>query len=52
MVWTPLISWASETRPVNIDTITFVMRDVPGNWYAIKKEDGLYIDSGLMIFVR
>ena len=48
----PLISWTNETKPVNIGNITFIMSDIPGNWYVVKKEDGLYIDSGGIIFVR
>ncbi len=47
-----LISWTAETKPANVDTVTFV-RDAGEIGPSLKvKETGLYAGGGLMIIVQ
>ncbi len=47
-----LISWTAETKPANVDTVTFV-RDADEIGPSLKvKEAGLYAGGGLMIIVQ
>ena len=41
---TPIISWADDTMPANIGSITFVGADGGASGRFIKRADGLYLD--------
>lgn len=47
---TPVISWTAATKPDA--SVKFVARDEGRRLTFIKKEDGLYVLSGLMLIVR
>ena len=48
----PIISWTAETCPANLDTITFKSADEDFRYGFIKRADGLYLTSGLIILLR
>ena len=48
----PVISWTAETCPANLDTITFKSADEDFRYGFIKRADGLYLTSGLIILLR
>ena len=45
----PLLSWTSETKPANIDTVKFVRADADRPYALTLKSDGLYAQAGLII---
>lgn len=46
-----VVSW--ETKPSNFDTLTFVRDPADERRYrVVKKDDGVYIVSGLTVIVR
>ncbi len=47
---TPIVSW--ETAPENLAGLKFVCGDEERRFTVIKKDDGLYIYTGTVIFVR
>ena len=47
---TPIVSW--ETAPDNLAGLRFVCGDEERRYGVVKKEDGLYIHTGLFIFVK
>ena len=47
---TPIVSW--ETAPENLAGLKFVCGDEDRRFSVIKKDDGLYIHTGVVIFVR
>ena len=47
---TPIVSWA--TAPENLAGLKFVCGDEERRFAVIKKEDGIYIQRGMVIFVR
>ena len=47
---TPIISWT--TAPDNLAGLKFVCGDEDRRFAVIKKEDGIYIQRGMVIFVR
>ena len=47
---TPIVSWA--TAPENLAGLKFVCGDEERRFTVIKKEDGLYIHTGMIIFIR
>lgn len=49
---TPIISWTAETMPANLDTLTFKSGDEGFVCGFKKKDDGLYLTTGLIIFLR
>ena len=48
----PVIGWTAETKPDNLDTLTFVGGDADRDYSLVKKEDGLYLTTGLHFFIR
>ena len=46
----PIVSWA--TAPENLAGLKFVSGDENRRFSIVKKDDGLYIHTGLVIFVR
>ncbi len=46
----PIVSWA--TAPENLAGLKFVCGDENRRFSIVKKDDGLYIHTGLVIFVR
>ena len=48
----PVIGWTAETKPDNLDTLTFVCGDEGQNYALAKQEDGLYVVKGLSIIFR
>lgn len=49
---TPIMSWTEETKPANIDTVTFVRADADRKYSIVRKSDGLYLETGLIIIFR
>ena len=47
---TPIVSWA--TAPENLAGLKFVSGDEDRRFSVVKKDDGLYIHTGVVIFVR
>ena len=48
-----IISWTPETKPSNFDTLAFVRDPADTRSYSVvKKDDGVYIVSGLAIIVK
>ena len=48
----PVIGWTAETKPDNLDTLTFVNGDEGRDYNLVKKENGLYLTTGLHFFIR
>ncbi len=46
---TPVIRWTAETMPTNIGTLSFKNGDAGTNRSFVKKADGLYATTGLLI---
>lgn len=44
-----ILSWTSETKPANIDTVKFVRADADRRYSLVVKSDGLYASEGLTI---
>ena len=44
-----ILSWTSETKPANIDTVKFVRADADRPYALTLKSDGLYAQAGLII---
>lgn len=49
---TPIMSWTEETKPANIDTVTFVRADADRKYSIVRKSDGLYLETGFIIIFR
>ncbi len=48
----PVVSWTSETKPQNVDTVKFTRGDDRKYWLEVK-DDGLYcISPGLIILIK
>ena len=47
---TPVISWTAETAPA--DSVKFICADEGRNYRLVKKADGLYRVSGMVLIVR
>ena len=48
----PVVSWTSETKPQNVDTVKFTRVDDRKYWLEVK-DDGLYcISPGFMILIK
>lgn len=47
-----ILSWTSETKPANVDTVTFVRADAGRKYSLSVQSDGLYARTGLVISVR
>ena len=48
----PLISWTTETKPVNLDTLRFVGDAGTSSVTLQKMEDGVYLPNGVTIIFR
>ena len=49
----PIISWTPETKPANIGSVKFKCVNATTAKYSfVAKDDGLYVLSGLVVFVR
>ena len=48
----PVIAWNDDNRPENLDTLTFTGAEGERRRSFVKKEDGLYALSGLMVIVK
>ena len=47
-----IVSWTPEQCPDNLDTLTFRMADENSRFSILKREDGLYLMSGFLFFIR
>ena len=49
---TPIIGWTAETKPDNLDTLTFIGGDEGRKYALAKQNDGIHVVTGVTIFIR
>ena len=47
-----VVTWAEDRCPDNLNTLTFKIADEHSRYSIMKREGGLYLLSGFMIFIR
>ena len=48
----PVVGWTAATKPDNLDTLKFVCGDEGVEYALEKREDGLYVVTGMTLFIR